>query len=89
MYLIEVDIHALELKVGGAIVDARAVKAMLARDDLPVKLSVCIEVYCRVGFLRTRKQHRFGCPATMSAKSHRQWRSKESYTLAGLEMNLD
>ena len=34
-YLVEVDVHALELKVGGAIVDTGAVEAMLAGDGLP------------------------------------------------------
>ena len=54
-YLVEVHVHSLELKVRGAIIaivvrggrclpsrchlHARAVKAMLARDDLPVKRS--------------------------------------------------
>lgn len=34
-YLVEVDVHALELEVGGAIVDTRAVETVLARDGLP------------------------------------------------------
>jgi hypothetical protein len=34
-YFIEVDIHALELEVRGAVVDTRAVEAMLAGDGLP------------------------------------------------------
>lgn len=34
-YLVEVDAHALELKLRGAVVDTIAVKAMLARDGLP------------------------------------------------------
>ena len=34
-YLVEVDIHALELEVGSAVVDTRAVEAVLARDGLP------------------------------------------------------
>lgn len=34
-YLVEVDVHALELELGGAVVDTVAVEAMLARDGLP------------------------------------------------------
>jgi proteasome assembly chaperone (PAC2) family protein len=33
--LVEVDVHALELEVGGAIEDTGAIKAVLARDGLP------------------------------------------------------
>jgi len=33
--LVKVDVHALKLHVGGAIVDSSAIKAMLARDVLP------------------------------------------------------
>lgn len=34
-YLVEVDIHALELEVRGAIVDTSTVETVLARDGLP------------------------------------------------------
>lgn len=34
-HLVEVDVHALELELGGTIVDTIAVEAVLARDDLP------------------------------------------------------
>ena len=34
-YFVKVDVHALELKVRGAVVDTRAVEAMLAGDGLP------------------------------------------------------
>jgi hypothetical protein len=34
-HLVEVDIHALELEVRGAVVDTGAVETMLARDGLP------------------------------------------------------
>jgi hypothetical protein len=34
-YLVEVDVHALELELGGAAVDTIAVEAVLARDGLP------------------------------------------------------
>lgn len=34
-YFVEVDIHALELEVRGAVVDTGAVEAMLAGDGLP------------------------------------------------------
>ena len=34
-YLVEVDVHALELEVRGAVVDTGAVEAMLAGDGLP------------------------------------------------------
>jgi hypothetical protein len=34
-YLVEVDAHALELELRGAVVDTVAVEAMLARDGLP------------------------------------------------------
>lgn len=33
--LVEVDAHALELELGGAVVDTIAVEAVLARDGLP------------------------------------------------------
>jgi hypothetical protein len=34
-YFVEVDVHALELEVRGAVVDTGAVEPMLARDGLP------------------------------------------------------
>lgn len=34
-HLVEVDAHALKLKLGGAIVDTIAVETVLARDGLP------------------------------------------------------
>ena len=34
-YLVEVDVHALELEVRSAVVDTRAVEAMLAGNGLP------------------------------------------------------
>jgi hypothetical protein len=34
-HLVEVDVHALELEVRGAVVDTGAVEAMLAGDGLP------------------------------------------------------
>jgi hypothetical protein len=78
-YLVEVDVQALELKVRGAVVavvirkghcptcpyhlHSRAVKAMLAGDDLPVTGS---ELSSKTSKSRlrglTRRQHQFGCP---------------------------
>jgi hypothetical protein len=34
-HFVEVDVHALQLEVGSAVVDTRAVEAMLAGDGLP------------------------------------------------------
>jgi hypothetical protein len=61
--LVEVDVHALELQIGGTIVHTRAVEAMLARDVLPVGryVSCCTAILLFAGE-RTRRQHRFGYP---------------------------
>ena len=44
-YFVEVDVHALELKVRGAVVDTRAVEAMLAGNSLPVSVVSLAPLY--------------------------------------------
>jgi hypothetical protein len=57
-HLIKVDVHALQLKIRRAIVDTRAVKAMLAGDCLPCGMLAALGGNKR---LKTyRKRHRFG-----------------------------
>lgn len=72
--LIEVDAHALELKLRGAIVNTVAVETVLARDGLPESSTNLVALHRKQGEPRTRVVRIRAAVAT--------------YALAGLEVNL-
>jgi hypothetical protein len=51
--LVEVNAHALELKLGAAIVDTVAVETVLARDGLPESSTDLVALYQKHGEPRT------------------------------------
>jgi hypothetical protein len=72
----------------GSYIHSRAVKAMFARDDLPIevlglsgsRVSRCV---------RTRRQHRFGYPEILSDfENDEAVEGEKTYALAGLKVNL-
>ena len=115
--MVEVDVHTLELEVGGTIVPSKisdvlstktpsllnllsiAIETVLARDGLPVIRLVTCQLIpnAKKAQTLTRKRHQFGYPITQfqfSPANRRMFHvSKnvpcQTYTLAGLEVNLE
>lgn len=54
-YLVEVDTHALELELGGTVVDTIAVEAVLARDGLPESSTDLVTLINIVSIPRMRR----------------------------------
>ena len=80
-YLIEIDVHALKLKVRSAIVPTRVsndqAEAMIdtytPEPSRPCSPEICCLLYCQLGIntensrcAHTRRQHQFGCPSELS-----------------------
>ena len=79
-YLVEVDVHALELELGGAIVDTVAVEAVLARDGLP-KIEVSIDVasaFSRIGLPTRVLTHQKAAPIWLPYKLSVVFQHRES-----------
>lgn len=103
-HLVEVDVHALKLELGSAVVDTIGVETMLARDGLPVEGSATRSIFTRTGHHRCRDVNIPESSTDLVAlKDEKKYRSAHriypigrhtarvdpnTYALAGLEVNL-